>query len=176
VAQDSQLPYSIIRPGGIYGPGSGFWTATMFKLAARKPTFFIGSGDGYAPLIFVDDLLDLMILAAEHPRAAGEAFNAVYDPPYTWRQFWQGYSRLAGYESWVGIPIPFASFLIQIIGRLAKANTQLKELPNLLKLMTSQVQFPTRKARNLLGWQAHTDLQTGIERCVPWLKTEELLK
>jgi 2-alkyl-3-oxoalkanoate reductase len=176
VAQRTQLAYSIVRPGGIYGPGSGFWTATMFKLAARKPTVFIGSGNGYVPLIFVDDLLDLMLLAAEHPQAAGEAFNAVYDPPYLWRQFWQGYSRLAGHDSWLGIPVPLARFAIQLIGLFAQANTQMKELPNLLKLMTSHVQYPTGKARRLLGWQPQIDLQTGIGRCKPWLQSEGLLK
>jgi len=31
------------------------------------------------------------------------------------------------------------------------------------------------KARDLLGWQPKVDLQTGVERCVPWLREKGLL-
>jgi nucleoside-diphosphate-sugar epimerase len=31
------------------------------------------------------------------------------------------------------------------------------------------------KARDKLGWQPKTDLVTGIQKCVPWLREQGLL-
>ena len=72
VAREHGLDYSIIRPGMIYGPGSRVWTDTMFKIARRKPTVFVGNGSGSIPPIHVDDVVDLMTVLAVHPAAASE--------------------------------------------------------------------------------------------------------
>ncbi|MEO1443827.1 MAG: NAD-dependent epimerase/dehydratase family protein, partial [Chloroflexota bacterium] len=47
IVEKRWLPYSIIRPGMIYGPRSGAWTAKMFNLAKRNPTIFAGDGSGH---------------------------------------------------------------------------------------------------------------------------------
>ncbi|MBL8146516.1 MAG: NAD-dependent epimerase/dehydratase family protein, partial [Anaerolineae bacterium] len=74
------LPASVVRPGMVFGPGSNMWTANVFRLARLRPTPFLGIGSMPAPVIFIDDLTDLLLLAGEHPAAVGEAFNAVADP------------------------------------------------------------------------------------------------
>lgn len=68
------LEVSIVRPTAIYGPGDpGRWLM-LFKVArtGRFPMF----GDGttsYHP-VFIDNLLDLFVLAAERPEAAGRTY------------------------------------------------------------------------------------------------------
>ena len=65
------MPYSIIRPAMIYGPRSGMWTEKVFRLAALRPTPFIGDGSGSAYPIYVDDVVDLMCVLGTHPAAVG---------------------------------------------------------------------------------------------------------
>jgi nucleoside-diphosphate-sugar epimerase len=90
-AADHGTPYTIIRPGMIYGPRAGLWTAGLFR-AATTPlgAVFFGDGCGTAFPIFADDAVDLLLVAGVHPAAAGQAFNCVMDPPPTWRELLLG--------------------------------------------------------------------------------------
>jgi nucleoside-diphosphate-sugar epimerase len=170
IASASHMPFSIIRPAMIYGPRSGMWTGNFFRLAKRRPTFFIGRGDGTTFPIFVDDVVDLMLLLAQHPDAVGETFNCAPDPSPTWREFLGAYSKLAGHQSWLGIPPGLVSPFVSLIGALAQPNTQVKELPNLLQMALGHVTFKMTKARERLGWEPKVNLQSGVERCAPWLR------
>jgi nucleoside-diphosphate-sugar epimerase len=170
IATTNHMPYSIIRPAMIYGPRSGLWTGQLFRLAKRRPTLFIGRGDGTTYPIFVDDVVDLMILLAQHPDAVGEIFNCAPDPSPTWREFLGAYSKLAGHQSWLGIPPGLISPFVALIGTLARPNTQVKELPNMLRMALRHTAFKMTKARERLGWEPGVDLQSGVERCAPWLR------
>jgi nucleoside-diphosphate-sugar epimerase len=170
-----QIEYSIIRPGMIYGPRSNMWTKTMFKVARLKPTIFPGSGKGSVHPIFVDDVVDLMMALALHPKAVGEAFNCSADPAPTWREFLSGYSRLAGHDEWLSLPVyPF-----KLIAPVAEAYLTLRgepqEIPEIINFLQSRLAYKMTKAHERLGWQPKVSLSDGIQRCLPWLREQGLL-
>lgn len=167
------LSYSIIRPGCIYGPRSGFWTRQMFLLARRNPTPFIGDGSGTAPIIYVDDVLDLMLTLATHPAADGETFNCVSDPAPTWREFLGAYSRLAKHHNWLAIP-PALAMTLRPLGRLMKDEDGYI-LEELIPYVLHQRRYRMDKAHDLLGWQPKVDLMTGISGAADWLHEKKLL-
>lgn len=72
-ADRNSLPFSVIRPTGIYGPGDRR-LLKLFKMASHRYFPLLGSGRCMYHLIHVDDLTNIMILAATHPLALGEAF------------------------------------------------------------------------------------------------------
>jgi nucleoside-diphosphate-sugar epimerase len=176
ISAQHNVPYSIIRPGMIYGPRSNGWTATMFKLGKRNPTPFLGDGHGKAHPIYVDDVVDLMVVLATHPAAVGQAFNCSSDPAPTWRDFLGGYSRLAGHNRWLGIPPVVMRPIAPIIELFLTLQGEPQELPTLVDFLQATKTYKMTKARDLLGWQPKTDLQTGIDQCVPWLREQGLLK
>ncbi|RMG75613.1 MAG: NAD-dependent epimerase/dehydratase family protein [Chloroflexi bacterium] len=170
----ADMPYTIIRPGMIYGPRSQMWTKTMFKLV-RKRVFFIGDGSGSAYPIYVDDVVDLMLTLAHHPAAIGEAFNCTPDPSPTWREFLSGYAQLAGHDRWISLPpVMFRAFAL-IVSALAPKNSQAKDLNDLIPFLTNYITYKMDKARDLLGWQPKVTLNEGIQNCVPYLKEKGLL-
>jgi 2-alkyl-3-oxoalkanoate reductase len=175
VCSESDLPYSIIRPGMIYGPRSGMWTRTLFRLARRRPTTWIGDGGGSAHPIYVDDVVDMMIVLATHPAVSREIFNCVPDPAPTWREFLGAYSRLAGHESWLGIPPSALRVVSNVASAFARPQTQMKALPELLDSALQRVTFKMTKAKTQLGWQPQVSLQVGIKNCAAWLREEGLL-
>ncbi len=72
-AAEKKLPYTVIRPMAIFGPGDKR-LLKVFKMAS-KPVFpVLGFGKCLYHLIHVEDLSDAMIHAADEPRALGEAF------------------------------------------------------------------------------------------------------
>ena len=67
------LPYTVIRPAAIYGPGDRR-LLKVFKMA-RAPFFpVLGRGKCLYHLIHVDDLTDAFLLAATHPAALSRPF------------------------------------------------------------------------------------------------------
>lgn len=175
VADEFSLAYSIIRPAMIYGPRSGMWTKQMFQLAARQPVLFVGDGRGTAYPIFVDDVVDLMIVLASHPDAVGEAFNCAPDPCPTWREFLGAYMQLAGHDRWLPLP-PKALRLVAPVADLALTLSGTpQDIRDIIPFITGDTCYSMDKARDFLGWQASVRLEDGIARCVPYLRDEGLL-
>lgn len=167
--------YSIIRPGMIYGPRSNMWTKTMFQIARRKPTLFIGDGRGSAYPIHVEDVAALSILVLTHPDAEGETFNCTPDPSPTWREFTGAYSQLAGHTSWFGIPPLMVKPIVMLAALTAPQHSQRKDAPDLLPFLQRYITYRTSKAQNRLGWQPQIDLNEGIIGCAPYLRDKGLL-
>ena len=89
--QQHDLPVTIVRLGGVYGPGSDLWTETFFRLAASRYAALPGAGRGTAPLVFIDDLVDLLLRAIDHSTQVAESaigpLHAVMTPAPTWHEF-----------------------------------------------------------------------------------------
>ncbi|MCU0511989.1 MAG: SDR family NAD(P)-dependent oxidoreductase [Anaerolineae bacterium] len=172
-AQD--MPWSILRPGMIYGPGSAMWTGTLFRLAQRRPTPFIGAGDGRAPCIHIDDVVEMLGVLATHPAAVGAAFNCVNDPAPAWRDFLGAYARLAGHERWWALPVTPVKLLAPLAEALLWLRGEPQDVPRLVDFVTGQVHYAMDSARDRLGWQPQVSLAEGIQRCVPYLRAKGLL-
>jgi nucleoside-diphosphate-sugar epimerase len=175
IGDQHKLAYSIIRPGLIYGPRGKAWTATLFRIAKRKPTPFVGDGHGKTHPIYVDDVVDLMTVLATHPEAVGQAFNCSPDPAPTWREFMGGYSRLAGHDRWLAVPPIIMRPIAPIIELFFTLTGEPQELPALVDFLQASKTYKMTKAHDLLGWQPKTDLQTGIDNCAAWLREQGLL-
>lgn len=180
IAKQTGLPYSIIRPAMIYGEGSSAWTDTLFTLATRKPIFllgnFIGDGSGHSQPIHVDDVVDLMLVLAQHRAAVGEAFNCAPDPAPTWREFLGAYAQLAGKTFRGGIPAPIARTAVDLLAALTAHDHRAQALPGVVRNhILGDTTYSMDKAWRLLGWRAAVDLQTGIANLRPYLQTKGLL-
>lgn len=169
------IEWSIVRAGMIYGAGSSLWTGTAFRLARIRPTPFPGDGSGFTHPIYVDDICALILLLTHHPNAAGEIFNGTPDPAPTWRAYLSAYARLAGHQEWRALPVwPFyvAAGLALLFSPPQSVG---RDAPDMLTLLRRRIVYRSAKARERLGWQPQTDLETGAARCVPWLREIGLL-
>lgn len=175
IGTQHNVNYSIVRPGMIYGPHSGAWTLLLFRLARRKPTPFLGDGNGNPAPIYIDDLIDLMLLMAEHPAAENQTFNAVNDPAPTWREFLGGYSQLAGHQAWLALPVWAAKLIAPPAELVMILRGEPQDIPALIPYVTGKRNYSMTKARELLGWQPKTSLDEGIRQCAPWLREKGLL-
>jgi len=175
IADLYQLPYTIVRPGMIYGPRSVAWTLTLFRHVRRRPTIWIGDGSGSCFPIYVDDVVDMCVKLMIEPSTIGHAFNCAPDPTPTWREFLGEYMHLAGKKSWIGIPVPIATLAAPLVEALLRARGEPQDVPDLVGFVTEQTTFSMSKARALLGWQPSVPLSEGIERCRPFLRDQGLL-
>lgn len=175
VVRELDVPYTIVRPAMIFGPGSNMWTANAFRLAKLRPTPFLGAGDKPAPAVYVEDLADLLLLAATHPAAEREIFNAVIDPAPTWREFIGAYSALAGHSEWLALPPALGRMLTWPMLLGAPRYSTARDFPDMIEQVLGPSSFDAGKARRLLGWQARTTPAEGARQSAAWLREIGLL-
>lgn len=97
------LPVAILRPTIVYGPFSRYWTVDTALAIRRRQMVLVNGGVGTCNALYVDNLVDAVFAAAEHPRAPGEIFHVSDAAPITWRAFIEGHARALGTEY---LPLP----------------------------------------------------------------------
>ncbi len=93
------LPVVILRPGIVYGPASKVWSIGIILALRAKHPIVVGSGDGICNLLYVDNLVDAMILAGTVEGVEGEAFIMTDGVPCTWGEYIGHYARMLGMET-----------------------------------------------------------------------------
>ncbi len=86
-----QLPYVILRPGTVFGPGKRDLTGRI-GIDTFGVFLHIG-GSNLLPLTYVDNCAEAIVLAGLTPGVDGEIFNVVDDELLTSAQFLRAYKR-----------------------------------------------------------------------------------
>lgn len=163
---------TIIRPGGLFGPGAEFWSVKFVRRAQRRLPFNIGSGAGTLPVISVFDAAGLIAAAAINPAAVGEAFNCCLDPAPTWREYQAAYGALVGRDRWIPLPVSLAIASAAVVARLGRRGSNAAVLDELLRFALTPKWYPMEKALCLLGWEPSRDLEAAVAAMAPWLRRE----
>jgi nucleoside-diphosphate-sugar epimerase len=89
----NRLPVTILRPGIVFGP-FGQWTRIAVKRVSGARPALIDEGLGICNTLYVDNLVDAILLAAEHPAAIGETFFVTDGERVTWREYYGAYANM----------------------------------------------------------------------------------
>ncbi|HLJ93379.1 MAG TPA: NAD(P)-dependent oxidoreductase [Gemmataceae bacterium] len=96
------LPFVILRPPNVYGPFSPFTAGVIKKIRAGKLAIVDG-GNNPCNLVYVDNLIQAVLLALWKPEVVGETFFITDGTGPTWRQC------LEDHGQWVGMEVPHIS-------------------------------------------------------------------
>ena len=108
---ESGLPYVVIRPSHIYGPGG--WYVEELVTRLRQPGRFcvIGPGDNWWDVVHVDDVVSALRFAVEDAPAAA-TYHCVDDEPITYYDFMALTARTLG----LGPPRRIPRALARLLG------------------------------------------------------------
>ena len=144
-----RLPTVSVRPFNVYGPGQvggGAIRAFIETALAGKDLVIHGDGAQIRAWCYVDDMVDALLLALEHPNAVGQSFNVG-----------NARSAVTIYD------------LAQRIKRLTGCSGELVFQP--LHYTDVELRIPNvDKARDLLGFEAKVELDEGLERTIAWYR------
>ncbi len=160
---------TIIRPAEVYGPRGGSWTTLPVKLAQRGVPSLIGGGHGFAHPVYVENLVDAYLLAAQRDAASGEAFT-ICDVDVPWREFYGRYAAMAGKRArsipaWLAWCGAFGAELGAKITRRPPTASRA-----LMGFITGRCIYSTDKAKRLLDWSPRISLAEGLQRTETWLR------
>jgi nucleoside-diphosphate-sugar epimerase len=89
------LPVTVLRPTIVYGP-FGSWTVDTVAAIREGRMVLVNGGNGICNSLYVDNLVEAMLLAAEHDGAVGEVFHISDASPVTWKEFIKAHARALG--------------------------------------------------------------------------------
>jgi nucleoside-diphosphate-sugar epimerase len=170
------LPVVSARASQVYGPGSPQFTIRPVEVIRAGKMMLVDGGKYLCKPVFIDNLIDGLILCAQVEAAIGQAINLTDDAPVPWRDFFGAYGRMLGRHRFPSVPFPVAwgvALLNEIMAGLRGQKTGLNRKAVLA--LRSRNSFSNQKAKQLLGWQPQADLAEGMRRTEAWLWAEGYL-
>jgi nucleoside-diphosphate-sugar epimerase len=87
IAEDAgPVPWTIVRPAGVYGPGDVDYY-NLFKNAMRGWNVYFGNRGRWMSVIYVDDCVRAILEAAKHAHTVGKGYFVAAEEPVTWEAF-----------------------------------------------------------------------------------------
>jgi nucleoside-diphosphate-sugar epimerase len=181
VRRTQGLETVVLRPATVYGPRSKEVVGEIARAMRNGNMLLIDRGRSVAGLVYVDNLVDVALLALSHEAAVGHAFNATDGLPVTWKEFTEGLAEGLGCSpARLSMPYWMASgigFSLEHGYRLLRRTTKLTTQPLLSRqavhVLGRNQDFSNRKARELLGWEPRVDYATGLAATLDWLQSEK---
>lgn len=173
VRRNDDLPYVIARPSQVYGPRSYQFSTRPVELIKSGKMVLVDGGRYLCKPVYIDNLIDGLILCAKVNTAIGEAINFSDGDPVPWCEFFGAYARMLGVNSFPSVPFPIA-WLAAVASEMS-AKSQYKKTGfnrRTVKGLHSLNSFSNQKARDILGWTPQIDFTEGMQRTGDWLRAE----
>jgi nucleoside-diphosphate-sugar epimerase len=167
------IEVTIVRPTGIYGPGDRR-LLRLFRGVARRRFPFLGRGDIYYHLTYIDDLVEGFRLAGEHPAAANRTYILAGGEVTTLKELTALIAEAAGVNP-PGVHLPVWPFWIA--GALCEAVcVPLGLEPPIYRrrvdFYTKSRAFDISRARREIGYNPQVGLREGISKTLGWYRQQ----
>jgi nucleoside-diphosphate-sugar epimerase len=158
-----KLPYVIVRPGAVFGPGKRDLSG---RVGVDTFGFFIHvGGSNLLPLTFVDNCAEAIVLAGLRPGIEGEVFNVVDDELLTSSEFLRAYKKRVNRSFSLRIPYFLAYGLCLLWEKYAKwSKGQLPPGFNRRRCSAEWKgnRFSNQKLHQRLGWKPRVNVKDAM--------------
>jgi len=160
-----QIPYVIVRPGSVFGPGKASITG---RVGVDTFGFFLHlGGSNRIPFTYVDNCADAIVLAGTKDGVNGEIFNIVDDDLPSSRRFLRDYKRNVRNFKSVYVPHPVSLTLCWLWQKYSKwSDGQLPPAFNLRRWRAEwkKTRYSNEKLKARLGWRPMVPMAEGMRR------------
>jgi nucleoside-diphosphate-sugar epimerase len=175
-ARENKIALTVIRPGCTFGPRSQAWTLTPLNRLRRGRPVLIDGGNGICNAIYIDNLIDLILLALKNDAAVGQAFIGAEGRGVTWREFYDAYAKMLGIEKINSMPRWFPLSVATVFELLAKLDGFPPRIArSSVEFYSHRVVFDIEKSKRLLGYEPKISFEEGMRRTEMWLRSEKIL-
>jgi len=165
----------VIRPGDVYGPGSVPWTLRPLELAKAGRIAVPGSGDGVMLPVFIDDLVESVLLGALKGKP-GRAYTAWDGEPISFGDYFDRIAAIAGARPARRLPRPLLAALAKGMEAVAALRRRPPQFSSrAMTFIDRRGTASNRRAREELGWEPRVSLDEGLARTEAWLGEEGML-
>ncbi len=171
LAMNDRFPLTIIRPSAVFGPRDRDFFA-YFDLVKHGLQLQLGKNDRWYSVIYVHDLVNLILLALEHPAAVGQTYFGC-GRAYSYTELAQAITRALNKRT---LRITLPERTLTLIGLGARVQQRITGRPALLneqRILDMRQPYwlcSGEKARQELGFVARYDLETAVQETADWYR------
>ncbi|MFN7591422.1 MAG: NAD-dependent epimerase/dehydratase family protein [Planctomycetota bacterium] len=174
-AAQSGLPTTVVRPGNVWGPRDHTFLQKYVAAIRKGQGGYIGGGRAWTCPVYVENLTALLLRAAEHDAAVGEAFLATDGLDIDWRTFTEALCDACGLQKpklsmpyWFGMVV---ATLMEGAYRLVRSRRDPLLTRYRIQNGGRDYHFSMQKAKDRLAFVPPVSLQEGLRRTAAWLAT-----
>ena len=158
LSQKTGMEVTIIRPPLVYGPGVGANFAAMMRWLSYRLPLPLGAIPNLRSMVALENLLDLILVCANHPAAKGQVFLVSDGQDISVTNLLQKIAAIMG-NSCVLIPVPppLLRWVATIMGR-----------KNVAKRLCDSLQVDIGKTCKTLDWSPPISMDEGLRKTVNW--------
>jgi nucleoside-diphosphate-sugar epimerase len=169
--RELDLPVAILRPAVVYGPG-GTWLEQPLRMIEDHAMFLLGGGRGTCHPCYIANLVDAIVVAAEHPGAVGQGFIVADGEAISFRDYFAAVASIAG-EPAVERSIPLAvghamAWLLEASARVTRSAHRPLLTRAALAMVTAHSRMSSEKIRRVLGFRPRYTFEAAIEELRAW--------
>jgi nucleoside-diphosphate-sugar epimerase len=176
-AAASGLDALILRPAAIYGPGDPERFQMIFKRVNRGVFPMIGNGSTLYHPLYIDNLVDALVLAMEPSKGTGEAYLIADEEYVPIKDLVNRAAAALGVEVKIRyyptLPVVIAGHLCEKICKPLKISPPI--FPRRVDWYRQNRAFDISKAKRDLGYQPRVGLDEGLKRTADWYRQENLI-
>ncbi len=172
------LPAVILRPGTFFGPGDRLHFERMTDRVHNGTGIIVGKGSNALPFCYVTDIVQGLMLAAEHPDAVGRAFNITNDEPITQEEMLRAIAEEIGAPP-PRIHVPYnllyaGAWGAERVEAIIKTGRQPIVTRLGAKLFGTDNRHSIQSAREVLGFAPKTSLREGVRLAAAWYRENKM--
>ena len=176
IAASEQLPVVVIRISETYGPGDRR-LLKLFKGIDKNLFFIVGNGDNIHHLIYIQDLIDGFLMAADQSGNDGEIFVLAGREPLTTTEMIHTIADVLGQPP-PRLKLPLFPFMLMAMV-MEKTLKPLGIQPPLhrrrMAFFIKSFLFSQKKASDQLGFNPRFSFYQGASETADWYKQRRLL-
>lgn len=168
----------IVRPTSIYGPGDTHGWLTLFRMIKSGRFLMIGDGKTWNHPVYVENLVQVLVLAGQVPEAKGRTYIAADDRAVTLNEL------VASVATTLGVDLRMFRFPFYQLAWMAAAGAEMAARPfkveplifrRRLSWFRTNRAFSIARAQRELGYAPAVPLAEGLARTACWYRERGLL-
>jgi nucleoside-diphosphate-sugar epimerase len=171
------MDITILRPAAIYGPDDPERWLMLFKGVARGTFLMFGDGQATYHPLYIDNLIDMFLLAQNHPAARGQTYLVADERYYTLNELVNLVGRVMGIDVRT-VHLPFWP-LYAAATAVELGSAALHVSPPIFRRRADWYRqnraFDIGKAQRELGYDPRVGLEAGLESTAAWYKANHYL-
>jgi predicted dehydrogenase/nucleoside-diphosphate-sugar epimerase len=162
--RERQLRAVLLRPGRVFGPGMTLLTPEVARKMGNL-LVILGDGTRELPLVYVQDLIDAIVLAAETSNFDGRVYHIVDRTRITQNEVVRDYlSKNAVKAKVIHVPLTIVYSLALGFELLSKVlNRPVPLSIYRLKSALARMQFDCSRAEKEIGWRPRVGVASGLQ-------------
>lgn len=168
------LPYVILRPGYVFGPGKRELNG---RVGINTFGFFIQvNGANVLPLTYIDNCAEAIVMAGLKQGIENETFNVVDDELMTSYEFLKAYKKVKSSHS---VTLPYFAGYVMCLLWEKYCKWSKNQLPPVFNRRRCSAQwkgmrYSNQKLKHRVGWKPRVPMKEAMERFLAQFVREEI--